>query len=216
MSDFVSIEDLSVPRQQASLTVKIVRRLETRTVTPRGKEPVQLTTYLIADQTGIMALQAWGLEDADLIDQFVGKTVHVHNAYTSEFNGRLYVSKGRFGEFKASEDDINTVEIPKGYSLDGDVTYTNIKDLTASSQNVNLKVTITKKFKIRNPKENLMVCNCVVADETRDIPMTLWNDDAWNYVEGDIVEIRNGYVSMYKGEIQLNKGKFGTIKKVKA
>lgn len=58
------------------------------------------------------------------------------------------------------------------------------------------------------------VCNCAGADGTGDeVKITLWNEQIDQFNEGDKVKISNGWVSEYKGQIQLGTGKKGTIVK---
>src|SRR3989338_3038437 len=59
------------------------------------------------------------------------------------------------------------------------------------------------------------VCNCAGADDTGDeVKITLWNEQIDQFNEGDKVKIKNGWVSEYKGQIQLGTGKKGTIELV--
>jgi replication factor A1 len=51
----------------------------------------------------------------------------------------------------------------------------------------------------------------VVADETGSVKLTLWNEQIDQVNVGDNIKIDNGYVTSFKGEIQLNVGKFGKL-----
>ena len=53
--------------------------------------------------------------------------------------------------------------------------------------------------------------DAVVADETGSIKLTLWNDQINLVNVGDNIKIENGYITSFKGEIQLNVGKFGKL-----
>jgi replication factor A1 len=53
------------------------------------------------------------------------------------------------------------------------------------------------------------VATAIIADETGTIKLTLWNERIDQVRVNDVVKIQNGYVSSFKGEIQLNIGKFG-------
>jgi replication factor A1 len=55
------------------------------------------------------------------------------------------------------------------------------------------------------------VCNAKIKDETGEMVLSLWNEQAEQVNVGDIVRISNGYVSEFKGEMQLSTGKFGTL-----
>ena len=62
--------------------------------------------------------------------------------------------------------------------------------------------------------KQLVVTNAIFEDDSGSIKLTLWNDDASRFKEGDHVKIINGYVNEFQGEKQLTSGKFGKIEKV--
>jgi replication factor A1 len=55
------------------------------------------------------------------------------------------------------------------------------------------------------------VASAVIADETGTVKLTLWNEQIDQVNVGNTVKIENGYVSSFRGEIQLNIGKFGKL-----
>lgn len=64
------------------------------------------------------------------------------------------------------------------------------------------------------------VANAMLKDDSGTIKISLWNEQIDKVDVGDKIEIKNGYVSEYQGELQLSTGKFGSLevldKKVKA
>ncbi len=59
------------------------------------------------------------------------------------------------------------------------------------------------------------VCNAAVKDEDgEEVSLTLWNDDYKKVNDGDKVKITNGWVTEYKGKIQISAGKKGTIETI--
>ncbi len=60
----------------------------------------------------------------------------------------------------------------------------------------------------------LSVADAIFDDGTGTIKLSLWNDDAKRFKEGDKIKIVNGYVNEFQGEKQLTAGKFGRIEKV--
>ena len=50
-----------------------------------------------------------------------------------------------------------------------------------------------------------------MSDETGTIKLTLWNDQIEMVNVNDVIRIENGYITSFRGEIQLNAGKFGTL-----
>ncbi len=59
--------------------------------------------------------------------------------------------------------------------------------------------------------ETYSVADAVMADETGKIKLTLWNEQIAQVNINDRIKIENGYVTSFKGEIQLNVGKFGKM-----
>jgi len=66
---------------------------------------------------------------------------------------------------------------------------------------------VTSRFK----DATYRVADAVIADESGTIKLTLWNDQIDQVNLNDNVKIENGYVTSFKGEIQLNVGKFGKL-----
>lgn len=89
-----------------------------------------------------------------------------------------------------------------------------IKDLKPQQGSVNLVLTIRDKGDIREFEKfgkKGRVCSCIAEDESGKISLTLWNDDIDKVGAGDKIEITNGWVGEYRGELQLSTGKFGTL-----
>jgi replication factor A1 len=54
-------------------------------------------------------------------------------------------------------------------------------------------------------------CYVMIADESGRIKLSLWGEQVKQVNVTDNVTVENGYVSSYKGEIQLNVGKWGKL-----
>jgi replication factor A1 len=81
---------------------------------------------------------------------------------------------------------------------------------------VTVEANVMEKGEIREVRsrykdETYQVADAIVADETGSIKLTLWNEQIEQVNVGDRVKIENGYVTSFKGEIQLNVGKYGTM-----
>ncbi len=91
-----------------------------------------------------------------------------------------------------------------------------IKDLQDGMKRVDVEATVVEKGDIREVKsrfkdETYRIVDAVVADESGSIKLTLWNDQIEQVNVGDKIKIENGYVTSFKGETQLNVGKFGKL-----
>lgn len=91
-----------------------------------------------------------------------------------------------------------------------------IKDLQDGMKRVNVEAKVVEKSDPREVKsrfkdETYRIVDAVVADETGSIKLTLWNEQIEQVNVGDNIKIDNGYVTSFKGEAQLNVGKFGKL-----
>lgn len=68
-----------------------------------------------------------------------------------------------------------------------------------------------REVKSRFKDETYQLADAVIADETGSIKVTLWNEQIDMVNVGDRVSIENGYATSFKGEVQLNVGKFGKL-----
>ena len=92
-----------------------------------------------------------------------------------------------------------------------------VNELEAKQSKVEVTLKVTKKEEPREFTKFGMagkVCNCMASDDSGEIKVTLWNDQCEQVKEGDTIHIANGYVSEYKGELQLSTGKFGSLEVV--
>jgi replication factor A1 len=55
------------------------------------------------------------------------------------------------------------------------------------------------------------VANAAVSDGTGTIKLTLWNDQIEQVNVNDNIKVENGYITTYKGEMQLNVGRYGKL-----
>ena len=91
-----------------------------------------------------------------------------------------------------------------------------IKELVNGMKRVSIEGKITEKSETREvmsrfKNESYKVASVVIADETGSIKLTLWNEQIDQVNMDSIVKIENGYVSSFRGEIQLNVGKYGKL-----
>ena len=55
------------------------------------------------------------------------------------------------------------------------------------------------------------VATAVLSDETGTIKLTLWNEQISQVNVDDKIKVENGYVTSFRGEIQLNVGRYGVL-----
>ena len=91
-----------------------------------------------------------------------------------------------------------------------------VNELRDGMKRINLKAKVTDKSDTREVTsrfndQTLKVATATITDDTGSIKLTLWNEQINEVNVDDTVSIQNGYVTSFKGEIQLNIGKYGTF-----
>jgi len=59
--------------------------------------------------------------------------------------------------------------------------------------------------------ETYRVADVIIKDETGTIKLSLWNEQIDEVSIDDTVKIENGYIRSFRGEIQLNVGRYGKL-----
>ncbi len=94
---------------------------------------------------------------------------------------------------------------------------TKIKDLTPQHNKVNVLAKVVKLGEVREVPSRYgpprRVSDTVIGDETGTIVMSLWQEQVGTVKEGDVIYIDNGYISLYRGHMRLNIGKYGALSK---
>jgi replication factor A1 len=91
-----------------------------------------------------------------------------------------------------------------------------ISELNPSSRAVNVLAKLVSKSEIRNVAagrdgEPHKVSDAMVGDETGCIYLTLWDDNIEKVKDGDTILIKNGYINLFRGNMRLNVGRYGTL-----
>jgi len=93
-----------------------------------------------------------------------------------------------------------------------------VESLNPRSRQVNITVKAVSKNPVREVASRTdgsahKVTEALVGDETGTVLLTLWDADIEKINDGDVMNIGNGYVSLFKGSMRLNIGRFGTMEK---
>jgi len=95
-----------------------------------------------------------------------------------------------------------------------------VGELTPTSRAVNVKAIVVSKSETRSIASGRdgaphVVCDALIGDETGCIYLTLWDDNIEKVKEGETISIGNGYVSLFRGSMRLNIGRYGTLERAK-
>lgn len=91
-----------------------------------------------------------------------------------------------------------------------------IEKLTTSSREVNTVVKVVSKSEIRNVTSardytTRRVQDALVGDETGCVYLTLWDDKIDKVNDEATLQITNGYVNLFRGNMRLNIGRYGSF-----
>lgn len=91
-----------------------------------------------------------------------------------------------------------------------------VSELTPDSKAVNVTVKVVSKGEVRSTTSGRdytthRVVDALVGDETGCIYLNLWDDNIEKVNEGDTLNIKNGYVNLFRGNMRLNIGRYGSF-----
>jgi len=94
-----------------------------------------------------------------------------------------------------------------------------VEDLKTYTRRANLRIKVVSKGEPKNvvsrrDGSTYQVAEALVGDETGCIMLNLWDEDIGKFEAGDVIQIRNGYVSLFRGSMRLNIGKYGEAVKL--
>jgi replication factor A1 len=94
-----------------------------------------------------------------------------------------------------------------------------IGNLKVGMKKVSLKAEVLEipKSKIVYTRYGTTACisNALIRDETGSMKMSLWNQQINTVHKGDVIDVKNGTVAWFSGEMQLRLGKSGSLSVIK-
>jgi len=99
------------------------------------------------------------------------------------------------------------------------VEFVKVDSLKPHLKNVNLTVKIIdvgepRQVTSRKDRSVHTVAEALVGDETGCVVLSLWDDQINAFDKGDVIQIENGFTSLFRGSLRLNIGKRGNAQKV--
>jgi replication factor A1 len=74
-----------------------------------------------------------------------------------------------------------------------------------------LEISEPREVRSRYTGETFKVAEATISDESGTIKLVLWNEQIEEVKAGDTVKVENGYIRSFRGEIQLNVGRYGKL-----
>ncbi len=91
-----------------------------------------------------------------------------------------------------------------------------IKELRNGMRRVDVAAKVLEKSSTREVMSRYKdvvhrVANAIISDDTGNIKLTLWNDQIEKVNVNDNIKVENGYITTFRGEMQLNVGRYGKL-----
>lgn len=83
-------------------------------------------------------------------------------------------------------------------------------------ENVDLIFKVLEKNEERMTRSGNRVVEALVGDETGVVIMTLWENDIDKIEEGKTYNLKNGYVTLFRGSMRLTIGRSGSVEEAEA
>ncbi len=214
---FMKINQLQLSMWNVNLIGKVQWKSQISTFN-RQNGSGKVASLSIFDETGQTRVALWDAHAA-FIDQIaINEWVKIENGYTrgAQDNAiELHVGN----KSKISKENSVSLALPDANK--GSITLNEVKIQDLASQSKNLKVvgTILEKGEPREiifkaDSSTHQVCDLQFADETGTISLSVWDEDIPKIHKGKTYCVENGYISVFRSNLQLNVGKFGVIKPV--
>jgi replication factor A1 len=93
-----------------------------------------------------------------------------------------------------------------------------LRNIKSGMSHVSAKVKVASTAKVQRITTGRGIEHDVqelkVEDESGSITLVLWDDKIVPLKAGDLLQIKNGYVTSFKGDWKINIGKYGEMTKV--
>jgi replication factor A1 len=107
-----------------------------------------------------------------------------------------------------------SVEEPSENEEEQELEMVKVETLSPKSRGVNIIVKVVSKGEVRSVTGRdysvRRVADALVGDETGCLYMTLWDDKIDAINEEATLNITNGYINLFRGNMRLNIGKYGS------
>jgi len=212
-----TLKDLKENSKNVKVKVKVLEKNKERNVKVKKNNSIhRVANFIISDETNTFYLTVWD----DEIDKIpIKETIIINNGYVSQFAGELYLNIGRFGSWIIADSKMTKVQNQKIDNTPKKMignNYKKIENLLPSQRNLKLigkiiEISEVRKVKIKRDNTEHEVADFLIADDTGCIILALWDDWITKITGYNIIELKNAYVTEYKGGMRLNLSKNGSI-----
>jgi ssDNA-binding replication factor A large subunit len=174
----LSIKDLIVGLNDVTITGRVIAVYPPKTFT--GERSGKVANLMIADKDATLRVVTWN-DKVDLIESGelkAGQVARFSHGYTRENrNGEVELHLGGKSQIEVEPENVKADE-----DLSIDKFSTKIKEITAAQSNIHLAGTVKEVFTAstftRSNMSTGTVIRIMLADETGEIPVVIWNEKA--------------------------------------
>ena len=174
----LSIKDLIVGLNDVTITGRVIAVYPPKTFT--GERSGKVANLMIADKDATLRVVTWN-DKVDLIESGelkAGQVARFSHGYTRENrNGEVELHLGGKSQIEVEPENVKADEYLSIYKFS-----TKIKEITAAQSNIHLAGTVKEVFTAstftRSNMSTGTVIRIMLADETGEIPVVIWNEKA--------------------------------------
>ena len=180
----------------------------TKIGTPRKFNDQDIVNAFLCDDTGIVKISFWGEHSQKFTNN---DCISIKDAIEKTVFGKNNIAVLRTSI---------TEKVPKQITCKTDMTdriqFIKIKDIQKPALHLNVKGKISEKKlgEVNGNKGKQFRAQAKLCDETGVIGITLWDDNAKKYDDGDCISIEDGYTAKLYDEINFSPGIYGTVEKI--
>ncbi len=163
----------------------------------------------LCDDTGRIKISLWGEHSQKFGNN---DCISIRNARETMLSGQKNIQV-----FNTSITEKIQKQIICKTDMTDKIKFIKIKDIQKPTIHVNVKGKISEKKlgEVNGKKGKQFRAQAKLCDETGVIGITLWDDDAKKFDDGDCISIEDGYTAeLYNGAINFSPGIYGIVEKI--
>ena len=175
---------------------------------PRVFNDQDIVNAFLCDDTDVVKISFWGEHSQKFSNN---DCISIRNARETMLSGQKNITV-----LHSSITEKIQKEIICKTDMTDKIKFLKIKDLKTPTIHVNIKGKISEKKlgEVNGGKGKQFRSQAKLCDETGVIGVTLWDDDAKKYDDGDCIKIEDGYTHELYGVINLSAGNYGHVEKI--
>lgn len=211
------IEDLSPGMSNIDIVGRVMRVYEVREFERKDGSKGHVANLIIQDNTGQIRVALWGNQTLIVAEEELekGGVIRLQGAYVKRGrNGKPEVNMGNRGDIIIDPEDERVEDIPEIPEAQVKISELNTNLLEVDVVGRVIAITEPRTFE-RSDKSTGKVASLVIADETGQTRVSLWDektDIVQEISQGDAIKIENAYVRKgWRDKPEINVGWQGRV-----